>query len=157
MSTSTQEVEQMDWMDGDGDAVAASPRARTSSRYKGVVPQPNGRWGAQIYERHARAWLGTFADEAMAARAYDVAALRFRGRGRAVNFLGSPAGMAKIAFLAVQPKAEMVPRVALFEKALQAEKHFPPLDEAAPPVLLVFEDVAGGKVWRFWYLYWSSS
>ncbi|XP_004986867.1 AP2/ERF and B3 domain-containing protein Os01g0141000 [Setaria italica] len=118
MSTSTQEVEQMDWMDGDGDAVAASPRARTSSRYKGVVPQPNGRWGAQIYERHARAWLGTFADEAMAARAYDVAALRFRGRGRAVNFLGSPAGMAKIAFLAVQPKAEMVPRVALFEKAV---------------------------------------
>nr|XP_034570880.1 AP2/ERF and B3 domain-containing protein Os01g0141000-like [Setaria viridis] len=113
MSTSTQEVEQMDWMDCDGDA-----EARTSSLYKGVVPQPNGRWGAQIYERHARVWLRTFADEAMAARAYDVAALCFRGRGRAVNFLGSPASVAKIAFLAVQPKAEMVPRVALFEKAV---------------------------------------
>ena len=64
-SSSTQEAEQ-DWMAGD-EAAAASPRARSSpssSRYKGVVPQPNGRWGAQIYERHARVWLGTFADEA---------------------------------------------------------------------------------------------
>jgi RAV-like factor len=207
MSTSTQEAEQPDWMDGDDDA-AAAPRARpfsssSSSRYKGVVPQPNGRWGAQIYERHARVWLGTFADEVAAARAYDVAALRFRGRGGAVNFPG-PAGAAEMAFLAARPKAEVVDmlrkhtyddelrqalssggggggdhalalvhRAALFEKAvtpsdvgrlnrlvlpkLHAEKHFPPLDEAAPPVLLAFEDVAGGKVWRFRYSYWSSS
>ncbi|KAG2624719.1 hypothetical protein PVAP13_3KG166527 [Panicum virgatum] len=196
-------------MAGD-EAAAASPRARSSpssSRYKGVVPQPNGRWGAQIYERHARVWLGTFADEAAAARAYDVAALRFRGRGGAVNFVG-PADAAEMAFLAARPKAEvvdmlrkhtyddelrqalrsggaggggdralaLVPRVPLFEKAvtpsdvgrlnrlvvpkLHAEKHFPPLDEAAdagPPVLLAFEDVGGGKVWRFRYSFWSSS
>jgi len=197
-------------MAGD-EAAAASPRARSSpssSRYKGVVPQPNGRWGAQIYERHARVWLGTFADEAAAARAYDVAALRFRGRGGAVNFPG-PADAAEMAFLAARPKAEvvdmlrkhtyddelrqalrsggagggggdralaLVPRVPLFEKAvtpsdvgrlnrlvvpkLHAEKHFPPLDEAAdaaPPVLLAFEDVGGGKVWRFRYSFWSSS
>ncbi|KAG2616472.1 AP2/ERF and B3 domain-containing protein Os01g0141000-like [Panicum virgatum] len=208
MSTSTQEAEQ-DWMAGD-EAVASSPRARSSSsRYKGVVPQPNGRWGAQIYERHARVWLGTFADEAAAARAYDVAALRFRGRGAAVNSPG-PADAAEMAFLAARPKAEvvdmlrkhtyddelrqalrsggagggggdhalaLVPRVPLFEKAvtpsdvgrlnrlvvpkLHAEKHFPPLDEgadAAPPVLLAFEDVdGGGKVWRFRYSFWSSS
>ncbi|OEL31683.1 putative AP2/ERF and B3 domain-containing protein [Dichanthelium oligosanthes] len=203
MSASTQEAEQeQDWMGGD-DAAAASPRARSSpssSRYKGVVPQPNGRWGAQIYERHARVLLGTFADEAAAARAYDVAALRFGGRGGAVNFPG-PADAAEMAFLAARPKAEvvdmlrkytyddelrqalrsggdrghalaLVPRVALFEKAvtpsdvgrlnrlvvpkLHAEKHFPPLDEegtaAAPPVLLAFEDVdGGGKVWQFRY------
>jgi RAV-like factor len=206
MSTSTQEVEQ-DWMAGD-EAAAASPRARSSSssssRYKGVVPQPNGRWGAQIYERHARVWLGTFADEAAAARAYDVAALRFRGRSGAVNF-PRPADAAEMAFLAARPKGEvvdmlrkhtyddelrqalrsggagdralaLVPRVSLFEKAvtpsdvgrlnrlvlpkLHAEKHFPPLDEgadAAPPVLLAFEDVGGGKVWRFRYSFWSSS
>ena len=106
MSTSTQEAEQ-DWMAGD-EAAASPPRARSSSsRYKGVVPQPNGRWGAQIYERHARVWLGTFADEAAAARAYDVAALRFRGRGAAVNFPG-PADAAEMAFLAARPKAEVV-------------------------------------------------
>ncbi|CAL4910272.1 unnamed protein product [Urochloa decumbens] len=215
MSTSTQEAaEQQDWMNGgdEGAAAVASPRA-PSSRYKGVVPQPNGRWGAQIYERHARVWLGTFADEAAAARAYDVAALRFRGRGGAVNFPGAAtaAAAAEMAFLAALPKSEvvdmlrkhtyddelrqalrsaaaaggrgggdrataMVPRrVALFEKAvtpsdvgrlnrlvvpkLQAEKHFPALEEAAPPpVLLAFEDAAGGgKVWRFRYSYWSSS
>ncbi|CAN6331458.1 unnamed protein product [Urochloa humidicola] len=209
MSASTQ-----DGGDEGAAAAAASPRARSSpsSRYKGVVPQPNGRWGAQIYERHARVWLGTFADEAAAARAYDVAALRFRGRGGAVNFPGAHAhAAAEMAFLAALPKAEVVDmlrkhtyddelrqalrssaaaaagggrgpavvvprRVALFEKAvtpsdvgrlnrlvvpkLQAEKHFPPLDEgaAAPPVLLAFEDAAGGgKVWRFRYSYWSSS
>lgn len=28
--------------------------------YKGVAPQPNGRWGAQIYKKRRRVWLGTF-------------------------------------------------------------------------------------------------
>ncbi|KAL6848099.1 hypothetical protein ACP4OV_022227 [Aristida adscensionis] len=183
----------------------AAPRAAPSSRYKGVVPQPNGRWGAQIYDRHSRVWLGTFRDEAAAARAYDVAALRFRGRGAAVNF-AAPAAAADLAFLAARPKAEVVDmlrkhtyddelrqalrsggggglapvaRVAMFEKAvtpsdvgrlnrlvvpkLHAEKHFPPLGGAgdvageAAPVLLAFEDVDGGKVWRFRYSYWTSS
>ncbi|KAL6135409.1 hypothetical protein ACLB2K_067637 [Fragaria x ananassa] len=50
-----------------------------SSRYKGVVPQPNGRWGAQIYEKHQRVWLGTFNGEEEAAKAYNIASLRFRG------------------------------------------------------------------------------
>ncbi|KAJ1261717.1 hypothetical protein BS78_09G052300 [Paspalum vaginatum] len=190
-------------MEGRDDATAAAASGAPSSRFKGVVPQPNGRWGAQIYEHHARVWLGTFPDEAAAARAYDVAALCFRGRGAAANFPG-PADAAEMAFLAARPKAEVVdmlrrhtyddelrqalsgpgggrspalmaPRVALFEKAvtpsdvgrlnrlvvpkLHAEKHFPPLDEgaAAAPVLLAFEDVADGKVWRFRYSYWASS
>lgn len=61
--------------EGAGDSNSKLP----SSRYKGVVPQPNGRWGAQIYEKHQRVWLGTFNGEEEAAKAYDVASLRFRG------------------------------------------------------------------------------
>ncbi|KAF8090635.1 hypothetical protein N665_0470s0002 [Sinapis alba] len=66
--------------------VEAESRKLPSSRFKGVVPQPNGRWGAQIYEKHKRVWLGTFNEEEEAARVYDVAAHRFRGPGAVTNF-----------------------------------------------------------------------
>jgi len=93
---------------GPNELAAPHLLSRQPSRFKGVVPQPNGRWGAQIYDRHARVWLGTFADEEAAARAYDVAALRYRGREAATNFPGAGASAPELAFLLAHSKAEIV-------------------------------------------------
>ncbi|KAF3332655.1 AP2/ERF and B3 domain-containing transcription repressor RAV2-like protein [Carex littledalei] len=83
-----------------------------SSSYKGVVPQHNGRWGAQIYEHHRRIWLGTFADETEAARAYDIAAQRFRGREATTNFPplteNDPERASELVFLSAYSKTEIV-------------------------------------------------
>ncbi|KAI5652643.1 hypothetical protein M9H77_29830 [Catharanthus roseus] len=58
----------------------------SSSKFKGVVLQQNGHWGAQIYANHQRIWLGTFKSEVESAMAYDSASIKLRSGDSHRNF-----------------------------------------------------------------------
>jgi hypothetical protein len=65
------------------------PQLGGSSAYKGVYRQ-RGKWRAQISVDDRRRYLGVFADEVDAARAYDEAARALFGEFARVNFPAGP-------------------------------------------------------------------
>ncbi|XVE65151.1 hypothetical protein DITRI_Ditri07aG0158200 [Diplodiscus trichospermus] len=58
----------------------------SSSRFKGVIPLENHKWGARISFKYRAHWLGTYQTEEEAAIAYDRAALKLQKSDIPLNF-----------------------------------------------------------------------
>ncbi|CAL9106731.1 unnamed protein product [Musa textilis] len=161
--------------------------SNTSTRYKGVMLQQNGHWGAQIYAHGHRIWLGTFKSEQAAAAAYDSAAIKLHHGDSHRNLPATPLTAHEHKFQEMFTTDEAAPRPSLphagtsgnviflemFLKELtpsdvgklnrlvipkkHATKYFPQVASVTADEVMVEFVDREDRPWTFRYCYWKSS